>query len=199
MPKVSDEHRMRMRRRILDAALACVARKGFAAVSMADIIGEAGLSAGAVYLYYGSKEQLTQDIARNVLEPRIAAINALLTADPIPPPSQVVTELMRAVAETAYFPTIAVQVWGDIVHQEGDIADFARSVVERVTEALADYLAAWLVAARDLTPDEASARASDLAPAVFGMAQGFVLQSALTKGAVDERYLRSVHEVLAAL
>ncbi|WP_420896890.1 TetR/AcrR family transcriptional regulator [Brevibacterium aurantiacum] len=52
-----------MRTRIQDAALTCFSRKGFAGASMADIIREADLSAGAVYVYYSSKAELTLDAA----------------------------------------------------------------------------------------------------------------------------------------
>lgn len=166
---------------------------------MADIIAEADLSAGAVYLYYRSKEQLTQDLARQVLEPRLAALQAVREAETIPPPTQVLPELMRAVAAAEYFPGIAVQVWGDIVHTEGAIIEFARSMLGRIMAELAGYLADWLMASRGLSPERAASRAADLAPAILGLAQGFVVQSALTRGEVDERYLRSVRTILSGL
>ncbi len=199
MPRVSEEHREQMRQRILNAALACVARKGFSAVSMADIIAEAGLSAGAVYLYYRGKEQLTQDIARRVLEPRLAALDQVRNSDPIPPPTEVLPDLMQAVAATEYFPAIAVQVWGDIVHADGAITDFARAMVERLIAEATSYLADWLVAARGLPAEAATARAAELAPAMIGLAQGFVVQSALTKGEIDARYLDAVRALLSTL
>ena len=55
MPKVSEEYRTARRSEIARAALRCFARKGFDATSMADIIAESGLSAGAIYGHYKSK------------------------------------------------------------------------------------------------------------------------------------------------
>ena len=49
MPKVSEQHREARRDQIVDAALRCFSRKGFQRTSMADIIAESGLSAGAIY------------------------------------------------------------------------------------------------------------------------------------------------------
>lgn len=51
------------RRQILDAALACFARKGFHQTSMHEICTEAGLSAGALYRYFASKSELIVAIA----------------------------------------------------------------------------------------------------------------------------------------
>ncbi len=58
MPKVSDAHLEARRQQILDAAEACFSREGFHQTSMQDICREAGLSPGAVYRYFSSKEEI---------------------------------------------------------------------------------------------------------------------------------------------
>lgn len=58
MPRVTDAHRAARREQVLDAARACFARQGFHATSMDDVIRESGLSAGAVYQYFRSKDEL---------------------------------------------------------------------------------------------------------------------------------------------
>ena len=60
MPKVSEEHSAARRRQIIDAAYQCFARKGFHQTSMRDIYQEAGLSPGAVYHYFASKDAIIQ-------------------------------------------------------------------------------------------------------------------------------------------
>ncbi|MFD1332950.1 TetR/AcrR family transcriptional regulator [Methylopila musalis] len=50
------------RRRILDAAVACFARSGFHAASMQQICAEAGMSPGALYRYFPSKDSLIEAI-----------------------------------------------------------------------------------------------------------------------------------------
>lgn len=52
MPKVSDTHVKLRKEQILRAADVCFLRKGFFNTTIADICGEAGLSAGAVYNYF---------------------------------------------------------------------------------------------------------------------------------------------------
>ena len=58
MPKVSDAHIEARRQQILEAARACFARQGFHQTSIQDICLEAGLSPGAVYRYFPSKEHI---------------------------------------------------------------------------------------------------------------------------------------------
>ncbi len=60
MPKVTEEHREARRQQILEAALTCFADNGFHQTSIQDICNEAGLSPGAVYLYFSSKEDIIE-------------------------------------------------------------------------------------------------------------------------------------------
>ncbi len=63
MPKLSENQQSQRRSRILDAAEACFANTGFHRTSMQDICQSAGVSAGAVYLYFDSKEALITGIS----------------------------------------------------------------------------------------------------------------------------------------
>jgi AcrR family transcriptional regulator len=63
LPKVSEAHRHNRRRQILDAAIDCFARRGFQRTSMEDIIRESELSAGAIYLYFRSKDDIIETLA----------------------------------------------------------------------------------------------------------------------------------------
>jgi len=64
VPKTSQAAKDKQRKRILDAARVCVARKGVVGMTIRDIIVEAGKSSGAVYLYFRNK----QDILARLLE-----------------------------------------------------------------------------------------------------------------------------------
>lgn len=63
MPRVSEEHLAARRRQILDAARTCFLREGFHATTMHHVIAEAGLSVGAVYRYFKSKNEIVKAIA----------------------------------------------------------------------------------------------------------------------------------------
>lgn len=58
MPKVTETYLDHRRHQIIDAAYRCFAQKGFHQTTMRDIYAEAGLSAGAVYHYFDSKEAI---------------------------------------------------------------------------------------------------------------------------------------------
>ena len=61
-PKVSEEHMEERRNQILDAAVATFSQKGFHQTTIEDIRLEGGLSRGAVYHYFKSKEDIIDGI-----------------------------------------------------------------------------------------------------------------------------------------
>ena len=63
MPKLSETQQELRRTRLLDAAEHCFARAGFHATTMQEIARAARVSAGAAYVYFGSKEELIAGIA----------------------------------------------------------------------------------------------------------------------------------------
>ncbi len=58
VPRISKEREAAVRSRIFEAAISVFERRGFARASMSAIADEAGLSSGAIYTYFGSKEEL---------------------------------------------------------------------------------------------------------------------------------------------
>lgn len=79
MPK---EHLEARRRQILDAARRCFIRNGFHATSMQDVLTEAALSAGAVYRYFESKDDIIAAIAAEALAEVASAFEAHDTIGP---------------------------------------------------------------------------------------------------------------------
>lgn len=80
MPKLSPATQAARRTHILDAAELCFARNGFHRTSIDGICKEAGVSAGALYTYFASKEALIAGIAerdRNKLAEELAALAGL--------------------------------------------------------------------------------------------------------------------------
>jgi AcrR family transcriptional regulator len=60
MPKVTEEYLDSRRQHIIDSAYRCFARKGFHQTTMRDIYAEAGLSPGAIYHYFSSKDEIIE-------------------------------------------------------------------------------------------------------------------------------------------
>jgi len=68
MAKVTAAHVEARTNQIILAAWECFARKGYYQTTMADIAREAGLSAGAIYRYFVSKEAVLKAISEHSLE-----------------------------------------------------------------------------------------------------------------------------------
>ena len=58
MPRVSQAHEQEIRDRIVAAAVRVFGDKGFHSSTIADVCRESGLSVGAIYTYFSSKEEL---------------------------------------------------------------------------------------------------------------------------------------------
>ncbi len=65
--------------RILDSALKLILRDGFKGVSVDLIIKEAGISKGAFFYHFKSKDALAQTLARRFISERGRAIKSLMT------------------------------------------------------------------------------------------------------------------------
>lgn len=79
MPKVSESYLVERREQILQAALSCFGRKGFHRTTMRDICEEAGVSPGAVYRYFKSKDEFIKAASTEYAE-RLQDMIAQVTA-----------------------------------------------------------------------------------------------------------------------
>jgi len=80
MPKVSDEYLEARRAQILDAAEAVIARRGVHGATLSHIRAEAGVSSGALYHYFKSKEDIVAGIRERALAADEAAYNEARTS-----------------------------------------------------------------------------------------------------------------------
>jgi AcrR family transcriptional regulator len=116
MPRVTQEHLDNRRRQILDAATVCFARKGFHATSMPDIFGEVGLSAGAIYRYFPSKQAIIEELLHSVMRPVLDALHAATEAEPplaVPQIMDLIHREMITVLSTDDATSLVVQFWAE--------------------------------------------------------------------------------------
>jgi AcrR family transcriptional regulator len=69
---------------IVNAALAVFAEKGFAAAKLDDIARRAGVSKGAVYLYFETKEDVFRAVVERAISPNVGLIQAMAASHPGP-------------------------------------------------------------------------------------------------------------------
>ncbi|OBF50015.1 hypothetical protein A5756_22655 [Mycobacterium sp. 852002-53434_SCH5985345] len=134
MPKVTPEYRAERRAHILAAARRCFIRNGFHAASMHDLVEEAGMSSGAVYRYFPSKDAVIEAIAADNLE-RVVAVIGQAIDDGATPQAAIATVLdfvTRRHGEDG-FAAIAVLVWSEALRN----ATLAAHLREAIGTALA--------------------------------------------------------------
>ncbi|HKF77175.1 MAG TPA: TetR family transcriptional regulator [Candidatus Dormibacteraeota bacterium] len=136
MPRLAVEEKEARRRHILSSALRCFARRGYHATTVEDIAAEAGVSKGAPYVYFDSKEALFQQLYDSWDCGLAARIDAAIAGigDRARSPRGVLEAVIAAV--------------GDHVTEEADLcrvlvearaqAAYARAVAERVRSSDAD-------------------------------------------------------------
>ena len=199
MPRVSEQYRADRRAEILAAAARLFAANGFHATSMADIIGEAGLSAGAVYRYFPSKEDLVAAVAETALSAADEVFAELLADNAAPSPAHAVSVLIEAIStrlmkepETGVdFTRIGVQVWAEALRSPA-LAERADTVYLRLRGHCAEVARrrqqAGLLPA-DTDPNHVGA-------AMLGLVQGFVLQHLLISGTTPAAYTAGLNALL---
>ncbi|MEU1201134.1 TetR/AcrR family transcriptional regulator [Streptomyces sp. NPDC005813] len=79
MPKVTPQYMEARRAQILDAARRCFLRDGFHSTSMQDLFAESGLSAGAVYRHFASKEEMITAIAEENMREVVTMVHSVAT------------------------------------------------------------------------------------------------------------------------
>jgi AcrR family transcriptional regulator len=104
MPKTSEAAKEARRTQILDAARRCFARRGYYETTIEDLVTETGLSRGALYLYYPSKEAIYLAISDRWRCGMQEAIQARLTPGLSP------SEILR----------VLIEVTGEYVQQEAE-------------------------------------------------------------------------------
>lgn len=96
MPQAQPKFRRRKADRpgeIVAAAMAVFAEKGFAAAKLDEIAARAGVSKGAIYLYFAAKEDIFQAVVEQAVGPNVAMIRTAAAAHPGP-----FSDLVRAIA-----------------------------------------------------------------------------------------------------
>lgn len=99
---------------IVRAALSVFAAKGFAAARLDEIAAKAGVSKGALYLYFTTKEDLFRAVVEQSLAPNLALIKAAATNAPVfAELARGLATILPEIAERAPIAAIAKMVIGE--------------------------------------------------------------------------------------
>ena len=104
---------------IVQAALGVFADKGFAAARLEDIARRAGVSKGALYLYFETKEDIFRAVVHQAIAPNLEAVWRMIAAHPGP-----LADLLRAVAERIGHVVTTLPVGGVVKMVIGEAGNF---------------------------------------------------------------------------
>jgi TetR/AcrR family transcriptional regulator, transcriptional repressor of aconitase len=192
--RVSQEYLDARRRQILDAARRCFVRNGFHATSMQDILGEANLSAGAVYRYFKSKNEIIAAIGFANVAAFTAAVEEVLQIDDPPPLDEALGRLVDALErldEEQDHAKITLQAWSEALRSP--------ALGARVEEGWADLtssLAGLVEAYQERGDISSEVPAEHVARVVVGLLHGFVVRRAVL-GRADAEAFRDGLRALA--
>jgi AcrR family transcriptional regulator len=182
MPKVTQQHRDARREQILAAARRSFLRDGFHATSMQDLFAEAGLSSGAVYSYFASKDDMIAAIAEENMRGVTEMIAAVATQHPGRPVGAVLADIMDMLnAQDAQdgLGKLTVIVWSEALRNPSLAARFT-DMVAQIRASLTEVI--------EQSPQNlpAGVPADILAAMLICLAPGYLLQLAiLGPAAVD--------------
>ncbi|MFB7878451.1 TetR/AcrR family transcriptional regulator [Nocardia sp. NPDC056064] len=177
MPRVSEEHLERRRQQILDAAQVCFTRKGFHETSMQDVFTESGLSAGAVYRYFTSKNEIIRALVSNTMGPLRARLAEIIRGDELPMPGEVIRLLTAEIVKRSGPDgplRLAPQAWA-LAMVQPDSGVPVRETIAAMRELWVEY--GLRLRERDLLPADADLDA--FAKTIIGVLPGFILQHLL--------------------
>ncbi|WP_194837419.1 TetR/AcrR family transcriptional regulator [Nocardia sp. XZ_19_369] len=194
MPRVSEEHLERRRQQILEAARLCFARKGFHETSMQDVFAESGLSAGAVYRYFKSKNDIIAVLATQTTLPLRARMTELIRADPLPTPDVLVATLARHMVANSGPDgplRLAPQAWA-LALIDPDAAQYVKEAILGLRDRWYEYTermrdAGWIPADADIHA---------VATALMGVLPGFILQHLIIGDVDPETLARGIRTLL---
>jgi AcrR family transcriptional regulator len=197
VPRVTEAHLTARRDQIIDAATARFAANGFQATGMADVIAASGLSAGAVYRYFRSKDELIEAIVDRVLGRAAERFERLLEEGHAPDPADAVAaavDLIVAVAADGSVDTtrVAVQAWAEALRSPA-VAAVAGGAYGTMRGYFVEVARRAQQTGR--LPDDADP--AQLGAALFSFVLGFLLQRLLLGDVDPGAYVPAVRVLLA--
>jgi AcrR family transcriptional regulator len=197
MPKVTQEHLNSRRHQILSAANRCFSRLGFRNATMQDIIKEAGLSAGAIYNYFPSKEDIIIAIAeeRHAREAEICR-----AAEAEPDATEGLTYLSHAFFDHLSDKgqeeerRVGVQLWAEALNSDRllKVSRHGSAGPVRTLTKLVEKLKA----SGDIPPE---VDAEAMARVMVALFQGLVLQKCREKNLDIQPYLQAIRFLVSRL
>jgi AcrR family transcriptional regulator len=196
MPRVTDAYRAERRSQIIEAAFACFAARGFHATTMDDICAAVGLSPGAVYRYFRSKDDIIETTIRQGQVEDVRQMTEVAAGKPAR--EAIESVLANAFAylreESQARASVVLETWAGGARNE-QLGEAMRATVDALIGTATSILEAGK-AAGELEPGLDSEAVAEVLLALFS---GRRFVQGVGRGVPMDRYLAAVRQVVSAL
>lgn len=191
MPKLSDEELAARRHEIIAAAGRCFARKGIQATTMREIFAEAGMSAGAVYNYFKTKDDLIAAGIHDSTAQNVRMLTEAVTPDGRQLGFKDIIELFLTDLEAAREDGRARST--PMIHAEVSVNPDLLAMFQRGRN---EIRAAAKRQVQQMRPELSDADAAMVVHFVFLLYQGMVTEAALDEPVQLEGLRRIIHAII---
>lgn len=120
--RTTDAHVEARQNQILDAAWVCFAERGYRQATMQDIAAKAGLSTGAIYLYYEGKDALVRALHERSLETgrRIVEAARASSAGPLSTIRSIGAAMISIFSDPGFEAAtrLSIEMWPEMIRNE---------------------------------------------------------------------------------
>jgi AcrR family transcriptional regulator len=197
MPKISQEQRQARREQIAHAAVEQFTEHGIHSTSMTNIIKASGLSSGAIYTHFASKDEIISYVARTNAGSVFTDMEGLLDSDPLPAPERLMALVTEQIAQAEVPTGFIVQVWAEAITNP-TARDAANEVYTAAFEFFRDYAALWLSSEGGFDPRQARLQAPRQARVMLNLIYSHILQTSLLDGYRTSDFLDDTADLLTA-
>ena len=145
---------------IVRATIRCLARDGYARLTMKRVAAEAGMSPGILHYYFRDKRAILGRAAATVMADldRRVALETRGVRDARGQLRALLRACLKAATESRDFWTVFIELWGEALHDR-ELARLNRRTYARARRLLADTVTRGVAAGafRRAAPDEAAA------------------------------------------
>lgn len=193
MPKITADQRTARRTQIVSAALELIVNSGVHRIAMSDIIAASGLSAGAIYTHFESKDEILASVVEAALVGSVNGIERAMAQDPLPDPADILAHMVPSLGDSDGAVAV-VQVWGQVV-VESQLEPLVTEHVAALHRAVGAYAAAWL-AERGINDPELAGHLQHL---ILAWSQAYTVHTAFRTQFDTAAFLSAARVAVAAL
>lgn len=201
---MTEQYRNDRRAEITAAAARCFAVRGVHRTSMADIISESGLSAGAIYNHFRSKQEITVSVGAAVIKGRLLGAVDELEAEGGPiGPGRLIGRALRELDQSTVIDglpvgSLVVQLWAEAA-VDPKLLTLMQDQVRSIRSSFVGPVKRWAREEHGLSAAQAARWSDEISQILIAMATGYVIQRTLFPDFEPKKYIADAEKIISRL